>query len=162
WLKAFTDQVAIAIRNARFYETTQRQASELETLRQLALDLTAQLDVQAVWQTVTQGALDLVGAAGAIFVQYLPAEDVMEQAVSIGITISPSGIRFRRGEGLAGKIIESRTTIRIDDYEAWEGQMRGSFKVAVGSAIAVPVIWQGELLGAFNVCSGEPKRPFSD
>ncbi|HVO43695.1 MAG TPA: GAF domain-containing protein, partial [Aggregatilineales bacterium] len=146
-LRAFTDQAAVALHNAQLYATTRQNVAELETLQQLSMDLTARLDPDSVMRTLTQGALKLVGArAGGLFL-YRPHEDVLELVVSIGT--DPVGTQCKRGEGLVGRVFESRTPMSVASYETWDGKVAGPVVRTMGAVIAVPILWQGDLLGVF-------------
>ncbi len=62
------DQLAIAIRQARLYEASQRQSEELATLLEVSQGLAVTLDLGTVLQTAIEGAVQVMGlGSGAIY-----------------------------------------------------------------------------------------------
>jgi PAS domain S-box-containing protein len=76
-LKAFADQAAIAMENARLYQAVQQRVAEFELLWQTGLNITAWLeDLQAVLELVLDAALHLDSAADVAGI-YLFDESVL-------------------------------------------------------------------------------------
>jgi len=65
YLSALTDQVAIAIENARIYQAERARRQELEALQRATLSLTASLSLPEVLDSILRAALDLVSALDA-------------------------------------------------------------------------------------------------
>ncbi len=61
-IMTFANQAAIAIENARLYETERRRSAELEALRQASLHLTSSLDLQPILEAILDHAFKLVAA----------------------------------------------------------------------------------------------------
>ncbi len=64
-LQSLAGQAAIAIENARLYESERRRGAELEALRQASLRLTSTLELQPILETILDHALKLVAADDA-------------------------------------------------------------------------------------------------
>jgi len=153
-------QAAIAIHNARLYETVQRHIAELEALHRVSLDITAQLDLTKLLEALVANALQILGVESGGIYLYRPEQDELEWVVAVGPGITPVGTRLKRGEGLAGKVIERGTTMIHNDYAHWEGRARVFDGYEWGCVIGVPISWQGQLLGVFNAVGGAHKEMF--
>ena len=61
------------------------------------------------------------------------------------------GIRLELGEGVAGKVAQTRQPLLVTNYQAWEGRSSKYEGIAHTSVIAVPMLYSGELIGVLNV-----------
>jgi PAS domain S-box-containing protein len=161
-LRAFADQAAIAISNAQLYDAVHRHVAELEALRRVTLDITAQLDLDALLQELLKSALKLLGVGSGGIYLYRPDQDVLEWVVRVGPQTAPPGSQLHRGEGLSGKVWEQGTALWVDNYSEWEGRapLYNGFKWT--AIIGVPISWQGQLLGVINAVSDASERTFSE
>ncbi len=161
-LMAMADGIALAIRNAQLYEQARRRAADLEALYQLALEISTQLELNAVLEAIVESSLQMMHVrAGGIYL-YRPEEDVLEWAISAGRGIAPPGVKLKRGEGLAGKAWERGEALSVDNYSEWEGhseQYRDYFPIH--AVAAVPIVWRGQFLGAISVVAEDDQRTFS-
>ena len=154
-------QAAIAIHNARLYETVQRHLAELEALHRVSLDITAQLDLTRLLETLVVNALQILGVESGGIHLYRPEHDDLEWVVAVGPNVAPMGTRLRRGEGLAGRVMESGTTMIHNDYSHWEGRASAYRNFEWQCVIGVPINWQGQLLGVFNAVGDSRRQVFT-
>ncbi len=185
-LTLFANHAVIAVENARLYEQAQaeiaqrkraeeniartsealrRRTAQLEALRQVSLELTAQLDLDALLQSIIIHATELLDGTGSGIALHRPEGDLLEAVVSVGDTSVPIGTTFRRGEGLAGKILETGDSLAVDDYRRWEGRMLTYEGPPITAVAGVPIRWGpagsgGELLGVLIIQDDAP-RTFS-
>ncbi len=164
-LQVFADQVATALRNARLYEDVQRHASDLETLRQVSLDMSTQLDTASLLTVMSQRMVNLLGVeAGGLYL-YRPERDVIERVVSVGDAHLPTGVALKRGEGLSGLVWQQNSPVIVTDYEHWEHRARqydGFLGDGIASVVGVPFYWRDEFLGVLNARSNSPDRRFTE
>ncbi|MBN1890772.1 MAG: GAF domain-containing protein [Thermoflexales bacterium] len=136
--------------------TLQQRTAQLEAIRQTSLDVTAELDLDALLSSISHQAVKLVDAdAGGLYL-YRPEQDVLEWYVSIGPHMLPTGTLLRRGEGLSGKVLETGQPLIVDDYQHWEGQSPAYNTYPLAATISVPICWRDEFLGVLNVSSQSP------
>jgi len=159
-LQPLANAAAIALENARLFTATRRQAEQLEALRQVGLELTAQLDLDALLHSIVSQAVELLGGDEGGIDLYRPERDVLEWTAAIGSNVVPIGTVLHRGEGLAGKAWETGQPLIVDDYQHWEGRAAAWEDYSVPSAVGVPVRWGEEFLGVLTVASHSP-RTFS-
>jgi len=137
----------------RAEETLRRYAEQLEALREVGLELTAELDLDTLLHSIVSRAIELLGGiAGGLYL-YRPDREVLEWAVAIGPNVAPVGIVLHPGEGLSGKVLKTGESLIVDDYQHWEGY-------PITAIVSVPVRWGEEFLGVLNV-QAPPPRTFS-
>ncbi len=133
----------------------QRRTEQLEALRQVGLEIGAQLDLQTLLRSIVARAIKLLGADDGGLYLYRPESDVLERVVSVGGTI-PVGSILHRGEGLSGQVWASGQPLIVDDYQHWAGRAGVFQSEPTMSVVGVPVRWGEELLGILNVAATPP------
>ncbi len=145
---------------ARAERILQQRSAQLEALREVSLEITAQLDLDQLLYSVTAQAVELLGGTDGGLYLYRPEQDVLEWAIAVGPNPAPIGTVLRRGEGLAGKVWQSGEPLIVDDYQSWEGRAEIYAGYAFYSVVEAPIRLGDEFLGVLNV-NGSPKRAFS-
>jgi len=159
-LEIFANQAAAVIENARLYEQARHRLAQLEALRQGALEIAAQLELEALLRSVVPRAVQLLqGASGGIHL-YRPEQDVIEWTAAVGPGVAPPSSTLRRGEGLSGKVWQSGEPLIVDDYQRWEGRAAIYEDMPFKAVVGVPIRWGDEFLGVLNVLANPP-RTFS-
>ncbi|MDY7079863.1 MAG: GAF domain-containing protein [Chloroflexota bacterium] len=135
----------------RAEEEIRQRTAQLEALRQVGLEITAQLDLDALLRSIVSQAAELVeGLGGGVYI-YRPERDVLEWVVAVGPTAMPVGSVLYRGEGLAGKVWEAGEPLIVDDYQRWEGRASVYEGLSNEAIVGVPICWGEEFLGVLNV-----------
>jgi diguanylate cyclase (GGDEF)-like protein/PAS domain S-box-containing protein len=140
----------------RAEEEIRQRTAQLEALRQIGLELTAQLDLDALLRSIASRAIELVGGDSGGLYLYRPEWDVLKWAMAVGPVVAPIGSVLRRGEGLSGKVLQTGEPIVVDDYQAWEGRAVIYEGYPFKSVVGVPVRWGEEFLGVLNVVADLP------
>ncbi len=159
-LQPLANAAAIALENARLFTATRRQAEQLEALRQVELELTAQLDLDTLLRSIASRAVELLGGAAGGLELYRPERDALEWTAVVGSNLAPVGTILHRGEGLSGKVWETGEPLIVNDYQHWEGRAATWKGYHVPAAVGVPVYWGEEFLGVLTVQAKRP-RTFS-
>jgi PAS domain S-box-containing protein len=144
------DQIAIAIHQSQLLADNRQRAEELDTLRRVTLDITAQLDLDKVLNTVVKNAMTLLGADGGGIYLHRPERNVLERVVSVGGGMSPPGSELQRGQGVSGKVWETGQPLIVDDYSTWEGRNRNYDTFVTRAVIGAPIFWGDDFLGVIN------------
>jgi len=145
------ERVRLTEEHKRAEEALRQRTAQLEGLRQVGLEITAELNLEALLHSIASRAVELVGGTAGGLYLYRPDRDVLEWSVLVGSNLAPVGTVLRRGEGLAGKVWETGEPLIVDDYQHWEGRAAAWEGYPVGAAVGAPVRWGEEFLGVLNV-----------
>jgi PAS domain S-box-containing protein/putative nucleotidyltransferase with HDIG domain len=140
----------------RAEEETAKRSAQFKALREIGLELSAKLDLETLLKAIAQRAMDLLGGISCGFYLYRPEQDLLEWRVNVGSLGLPKGYILHRGEGVSGKVLESRSPLMISNYPLWEGRAKILDKFPVGAVMGIPVQWGEEFLGVLNVASEKP------
>ena len=185
--QTLADQSGVAISNARLYEEIrgftqeleQRVAertedlhqaldqltaehSRVETLYRITSELSASLDLDRVLNRALTLVVDSIGAPRGSIMLVDQETDVLIHRAALGRTpaLPPGGerTRFRRGNGLAGWVIQKRQPAIVADMlvdERWI-QQPGRSSADFRSALAVPLEAADDVLGALLMYHPQP------
>lgn len=128
-----------------------RQQSEI--LRQIGLEIAAQLDLDTLLHAIVVRAVELLGGSAGEILLYDPQKDMLESIVSIGGLQELVEIHLRRGEGLSGKIWESGRPLIIDDYQSCKWRVPLTEATFLTAAVGAPIYWGDHFLGVLNVAN---------
>ena len=144
----------------RAEQTLQQRTAQLEALRKVGLELTAELDLNTLLHSIATQAVELLECdSGGLFL-YRPESNALEWAMPVGPHADSVGRIFRPGEGLAGKEWASGEPLIVNEHQNWGGQLANDKDSPWMAVVAVPVHWRDEFLGILTVVSVAP-RTFS-
>jgi PAS domain S-box-containing protein len=142
----------------RTEEALRIRTEQLEALRQVTLDITAELDLNALLEALVKSALELLEVqSGGIYI-YQPDRDVIRWTVAIGDDMAAVGVELKRGEGVSGKVWETGQPLIVDNYASWEGRAAIYEGHNWASTLGVPIQWGEEFLGVLNVIADQVDR----
>jgi GAF domain-containing protein len=122
-LTSAANQAGIAIGRDRLVRTLQARAAEEEALRATLADLSGQLDLPSLLQSVLDRAVALLGVShGELAIYNESTEDLTIVASRNMGRRDTTGVTLKRGEGAMGRVAESLQPLIIDDYHTWSGQ----------------------------------------
>lgn len=161
-LSLFAGHAAAAVHNTRLLEETKQSANEFAALYDTALDLSAQTETARLLQTVVERAKALLGVpAGAVYL-YDAVHNELELAISVGASL-PIGARLKMGEGVAGRVAQSRAPLVVDDYHTWVHRSPLYEGVPFSAILHVPMLYGGALIGVLAVHEmGQSARKFAE
>ena len=153
-LTAAANQVSIAIGRARL---VQQQEQLLATLS----DISSELELEKVLQSVLRRAVLLLGASGGELAIYDAVTRELEIVANHNTGRVSLGTRIKTGEGAMGQVAESLAPLMIEDYRAWAGRSSRYQGVEAHAALVIPLLIGRRLVGAINFWHAEPNRRFS-
>jgi len=165
-LKTLGAQVAVALENARLYQSQREEAYYLNVLLQVAENL-ATTDLDDALETVVRITPLLVGVARCALFLYLPDEQVFVPGKAYGLSRALQDefakMRIPATNGLAfDKLAHDPKPLVIEDVassDLIERQYLQAFDVR--SILMVPMIARGEVVGAILVDQGSRPTRFN-
>ena len=135
---------------------------EMETLRQLALEITSELDRNKLLITIIRSAMEILGESGGVY-EYDPASEQLKVVADCGAPSSIEGHTLKIGEWLAGQVLKNRKGMKVDDYGSWKWRS-SQIKPELFKAVAADILEApgGRILGVLYVTNDVDGRPFSD
>jgi len=147
------DWAAIAIGNARSYETSERRREEAETAfraleatRDVAVAIGGEIALEHVLELIVKRGRALVGAQSLVIM--LREEDELVVAASAGHVGEVHGARLAIAESTSGQVLQSRRPERIADVASRLRIAPREFGVDdPQTALLVPMLYRGDAVG---------------
>lgn len=161
-LALLMDSVWKIVERKRAELALKERTDQLQALRQVGLEITANLDLDSLLRSVVKRAVQLLRGSGGNLYFYNAAQDVLEQYATSDAHIH-GGITLHRGEGVAGKILASGQPLMVDNYKQWEGRATVFEDHDVMGVAGAPIRWgdpasaASELLGVLIVWTRPPQ-----
>lgn len=138
-----------------------QQTAQLEALRQLGLEITAQLDLDTLLHSVVSRAMELVGGSSGGLYLYMPDRNVIQLAMCVGPDLPSPGEELHCGEGLAGRVWEMGQSLIVDNYQQWEDKAAVFTDLSWTAVVGVPIRWGAagndeEFLGVLDILARPP------
>ncbi len=161
-LEILADQLATAMENARLFESEARRAAQLDAVRVLTLQVTAERDLDTLLHSILFSAMELVHADAASLDLVDKAQNDLVVIISHNLPEDYTGRRMRLGEGLAGAAAARREMIIVADYAQWEGHIKEFPTADFASMLAIPLQWQNQLLGVVALHRRRGRASFTE
>ncbi|HEY3864738.1 MAG TPA: GAF domain-containing protein [Solirubrobacteraceae bacterium] len=147
------DWAAIAIDNARLYETSERRRAEaerafrgLEATRDVALAIGGEIALENVLELIVKRGRALVDARSVV-IMLRDGEELVVQT-SAGHVTDTHGVRLPIAGSTSGEVLEHQRPERITDVAARLRIAPSEFGVPdAQTALLVPMVYRGEAMG---------------
>jgi signal transduction histidine kinase len=147
------DWAAIAIENARLYQTSEQRRAELaralhasEATRDIAIAIGGELDLERVLELIAKRGRALVGARSLVIL--LSDGDELALAASAGHAEGAAGVRLPISETVCGQVMERRRPERVNDVGARLGIDPAHFGVMdAHTGLLVPLVYRNSSVG---------------
>jgi len=154
-LATFAGQAALAVKNAQLFEAERRRVAALTALHEISLDVSQELDLTALLRLIVARAMRLLNATAAGL--YLAQDDGMVECLfSLGYDRSFAGLRLERGQGMAGRVVQTGESLIVADYQTWEFRSPAYDGYPVRAVIGAPIRWRQQVLGAVSISAEAP------
>lgn len=149
-LTLFANQATVALENSRLLDETRRRADEFAVLYETTRDLAAQRELDVLLEAIVERATTLLAAStGAIFL-YNESRNNLYIAVAKGFQF-PADTNVEMGEGMAGRVAETRQPLIVNNYSAWEDRSSKYDGIPMTASLQVPMLYGGKLIGVLDV-----------
>ena len=140
-------QAAVAIENARLYESSTRWLRQLESLNEIGNALASEIELEPLLALVARRLRELVDARLVLIA--LPEGDTLRVAAAEGeASYGVVGMQLEFGGSKAGRVLERGRSERVDSVlEDPEIDQQAARRLGVHSALFVPLIARGRGIG---------------
>jgi HD-GYP domain-containing protein (c-di-GMP phosphodiesterase class II) len=139
-------------------EENELRVRQLTVLHETSVELTAELNLDALLHSIARRALNLIGGAACNCYLYNPQTDLLERVVSAGKALVPSPKTRQRGEGMVGQVWVKGTPLLVNDYASWSGRTKAYDSFPSRALVAAPFRWGTEILGVLNIMALLPHQ----
>ena len=163
------DWAAIAINNARLYESSERRREQaekavrgLEATRDVVVAIGGEIALEHVLELIVKRGRVLVGA-GSVVIMLRDGEELVVQA-SAGHVREARGVRLPIADSTSGQVLEHRRPERITDVAARLRIAPSEFGVPdAQTALLVPMIYRSDAVGVLAAFDrGEDGEVFTE
>jgi signal transduction histidine kinase len=140
-------QAAVAIENARLYESSTRWLRQLESLNEIGNALASEFELEPLLALVARDLQELVDARLVLIA--LPSEGVLRVAAAEGEgSYGVVGMQLDFGGSKAGRVLERGRSERVDSVlEDPEIDQQAARRLGIHSALFVPLVARGHGIG---------------
>lgn len=160
-IEAIAGPLSSVIINARQHEQLQATIGQLRAVRETALDISTDLDLEFLLKRVVNRVRVLVGARGAELGLIDDQKDQVRVLVSENPWHDYTGYTFPFMEGIAGRVAALGEPIAVADFNSWSGKSEETDKAHFTTVAGVPLSVSGEVIGTLAVQDDRPSRAFS-
>jgi len=156
-------QAAVAIENARLYESSTRWLRQLESLNEIGNALASELELEPLLALVARHLQELVSARLVLIA--LPHGESLRVAAAEGEgSYGVVGLELEFGGSKAGRVLERGRSERVDSVlEDPEIDQQATRRLGVHSALYVPLVVRGRRIGIVIAHDKHgPTRAFSE
>lgn len=153
--EAYQKEKATSLERARF-------ASQLETLQQISSRLTAESEIDRLLQLILFEGLRLLDFEVAGLLLWRQGEEAFVLRAVANLPPSLIGQKFRRGEGLVGRVAEEKTILLVHNDPSLNSPIAEIAALQLKTYIGIPIFWKGEVIGAFNMATSQPNKTVTD
>jgi signal transduction histidine kinase len=145
-------QAAVAIENARLYETSTRWLQQLESLNEIANALVSELELEPLLGLIARRLRELVDARLVLIALPESGEHLRVAAAEGEGTYGVPGMRLEFARSKAGRVLERGRSERVDSVlEDPEIDQQSARRLGVHSALFVPLVARGRPIGVVIV-----------
>jgi sigma-B regulation protein RsbU (phosphoserine phosphatase) len=152
-LRNFAATLAVAIENARLFESERKYSDTLETLADIGRDLSSILDLSELLHHVAKSIKRVVGYRS--FGIMLLADDGVTLELKHAVRLDEEGLakRTKIGEGLVGYSAQHKTPVLVPDVTTDPRYIK--VLEDVRSELVVPLLLKDRCIGVFDLESPE-------
>jgi HD-GYP domain-containing protein (c-di-GMP phosphodiesterase class II) len=164
-LKAIGDQAALAIANARLYDSSQQRLEQVQALRNIDVAIASSLDLKLTLNVVLEQVIGQLRVDAAAILLLNPHTRLLQYGAGRGFrTKGIERTKLRIGEGHAGRVALERASVIIPDVSAvMTDEVFARKKLLAPEEIvfyaATPLIAKGNVGGVIEVYHRTPLEP---
>jgi signal transduction histidine kinase len=143
-------------------EVAARQLQVQQKMNEVAERITAELELDRILTKVIQIAEELTGADGGGIALLDRGGETIRYPYLHNLPQELANVSIAKGEGLAGKVINTGQPAIVDDYQAYPNAIPVFAEASLASAVAVPIVSGDRAVGALSLVTTNKEKHFSD
>jgi signal transduction histidine kinase len=150
-------QAAVAVENARLYESATRWSRQLESLNEIGYALIGELELDRLLGLVSSALLELLNARLVLIA--LPAGDgtIRVEAAAGDRAEAITGVTFDRANSKAGRVLDRGRSERVDDIlDDPEVDQEGARAFGARTGLFVPLLVRDRAIGVVVAHDKQP------
>jgi PAS domain S-box-containing protein len=157
-LTAAAQQAALAVGRVRLLEVERRSAAESKALLDTMKDLSSELELARLLDSLLERAVGLLGVTGGELAIIDEESGQLLIAASHNMGADEIGTRMNLGEGAMGRVGETHEPLVIPSYQEWAGRSAQYTQDTVQSVVAAPLLIGSRLVGVIAAVHSDPGR----
>jgi len=154
-LEFVSDQVAKAIERTRLANEIQQHNRILSALEEATLPLMRELALDEVLQTILALTAQLMNTPHGYLFLVEPDESALTMRLGLGMNAQYVGIQLGLGEGLAGRVWQTRQAQVVQDYDRWPSRSPKFDNNTYHATAGVPLTAGAGVVGVLGVAFAE-------
>jgi serine phosphatase RsbU (regulator of sigma subunit) len=149
-VQVLADLSALALERAELLDAEGRRARGEVRLKRASEAMSSSLELEEVYRSVVRHAAMVTGATRALLTRLNVRAAELRPVASVDLTDEVAGRRFALDAGVLGEVARTRTPLRGEDDETWNGEAR--------STMHAPIELGPRLYGVLSVAHEEEGR----
>lgn len=134
---------------------------ELDALRATVAEISSELDLSQLLHSIVKRAATLLNASGGEIGLFEESSKQILIVVGHNLGQDFTGVRVSLGEGLLGRVAETRKPLIVKDYMKWRGRSEKFLGATLRAAMASPLLIGGQLLGVIAIVRADNDQGFT-
>lgn len=139
----------------------QRHAQEMDALYRTLLEITTHMNLSELLQLIVMRATTILNETSGTLYLLLPDNETLEAVVSYNQDKDYTGVHLRLGEGISGKIAQTKQPMFISDYANWEERPKVYSSCTTRRVLGIPLKLGDQVIGVINVSSNIKSSPYT-
>jgi PAS domain S-box-containing protein len=139
-----------------------KKIEQLTVLHETSLGLIDRLDKEELLEAILHRAARLSGTENGFIYLLESGESEMQMRVGMGFFKGQLGRRVKPGEGMGGRVWETKQPLLVDDYRFWKDRIGDKSLDALHSVVGIPLKDGKRFHGVIGLASVDPQKKFQD
>jgi len=150
-----------ALIRKRAEEEVKNRMEDLKIINSIIRDVSSTIDLEEVLHRITKSAAELINGDAATIAVFDEEKGVVTYPYHYNMPEELKEVVARRGQGLAGQVIETKKPVIIEEYPSHPKAVKEFVDAGLKVLCAVPLISKGKAFGALGVFGLTKEKRFS-
>ncbi len=143
-------------------QALRRKNEHLTALHETSLGLIDRLDKEELLEVILNRAAKLSGTENGYIYLLESGDSEMQMRVGMGFFKGQLGRCVKLGEGVGGKVWQTRQPIHVDDYRYWKDRIDDKALDDLRSVVGIPLKDRKRFHGVIGLASVDPAKKFQN